>query len=403
MACHPQIFGLNNRAALVADLLYWFATTRRDLPWRQANDPYGIWVSEIMLQQTTVQTVVPYWQRFMARFPTVGHLARAEPDDVLALWSGLGYYTRAHNLHAAAQLICETGGGRLPGSRDQWLALPGVGPYTAGAIASIALGEAVPALDANARRVLLRWTTLDPAALARSPDSKVRRAIDSVGAELVPVASPGNWNEALMELGALVCGARRTRCEVCPVSRHCHARLGGWVAEVPPVRGAAGAVPAEVVQLVLTWRGRVLLVPPPAVPLPLGQMPGDLVRSDFSGLHRGLWGLPMSGWFVPGSAGRVPWLAWRERLELPAAIWSDSAVPREVGAFRHAITRFRLRVVVHHLELPGRRALPPDWLRDGSAAGLVPAQRGFFAVRGPRPSVSALTEKALHFHQDTVV
>jgi len=235
---------LGDRMALSADLLAWFAVNRRDLPWRGEGDLYGTWVSEIMLQQTTVQAVIPYWRRFMREFPSIVELARADEAAVLSLWSGLGYYSRARNLHRAARWICAEQDGVLPDRYEEWLSLPGVGTYAAGAIASIGCGEAVPALDANARRVLLRWATTDPEALARLAKSHRRRLVDALGAELVPKESPGTWNEALMELGALVCGARRPDCENCPVAKYCSAWLGGWVESVPPVVSTASTRPA---------------------------------------------------------------------------------------------------------------------------------------------------------------
>ena len=191
MTRSPQLFTLEDRAGLAADLLAWFEVVKRDLPWRQAADLYGIWVSEIMLQQTTVKAVIPYWHRFMSRFPTVADLAAASESEVLALWSGLGYYSRARNLHVAAQRVCTEHGGHLPRTRDEWLALPGVGPYTGGAVASIGLAEPVPALDGNARRVLLRWAVNDPAVLVDMSVAQRQRLVDDLGAELVPNQNPG--------------------------------------------------------------------------------------------------------------------------------------------------------------------------------------------------------------------
>ncbi len=405
MAVAPQILALSNPAHLAADLLAWFDRVKRDLPWRTSDDLYGIWVSEIMLQQTTVQAVIPFWERFMARFPTVAALAAAAEPEVLELWSGLGYYTRARNLHAAAQTICNERGGRLPGTRDDWLTLPGVGPYAAGAIASIGLSEAVAALDANARRVLQRWAVTDPTALAKLTAGQRQRLIDTLGADLVPTDNPGTWNEALMELGALVCGARRAQCQDCPVRSHCNAWAGDWVAAVPPPRKAAASEPVWVGQLLVTWRDRVLLVPP-GTPAFAGDW-GDraVARADFRGLHQGLWGLPMTPWLAGQADPELPATSWRDWLALPAAVCRPKQQIEVVGHFRHAITKFRLRVAVLHLRLDSRQEMPAARLGMGRKTGpMSPAKPGlFFATKTIHPPVSKLTEKSLHFQLDTAV
>ncbi len=189
---------LNNTVARL--LLPWFAASRRDLPWRrEPRDPYRVWVSEVMLQQTRVEVVLPYYRRFLRRFPTLRALSRAPLDDVLALWSGLGYYARARNLHRAAQAC----GGRLPPSAAERRALPGFGPYTAAAVASLAFGEDVPLVDGNVARVLARLVAF--AGDARAQAWKI-------APELLPRGRAGAFNEALMELGATVCTPRAPRC-----------------------------------------------------------------------------------------------------------------------------------------------------------------------------------------------
>jgi A/G-specific adenine glycosylase len=186
-------------------LLAWYRRNRRDLPWRRTTDPYAIWVSEIMLQQTRVAAAIPYYERFLARFPDVHALARARTDDVLALWSGLGYYRRARHLHAAARIVAEKG---FPRTEAQWRELPGIGPYAAAAISSIAFGERAAAVDGNVVRVLSRFhaTTGSVRDLARAWLSRT---------------SPGDHNQAIMELGATVCTPRAPSCPRCPLSSSC--------------------------------------------------------------------------------------------------------------------------------------------------------------------------------------
>lgn len=205
-------------------LLDFFDRAARALPWRSTRDPYRILVSEIMAQQTRVETVVPYYERWLARFPTIDALAAAPQDDVLKMWEGLGYYSRARNLHRAAGVVCEAHGGLLPRSAVELKTLPGVGPYTAGAVASIAFDEAVPAVDGNVRRVFARlFDEPTPAAAA----------VGRWAAGVVDPDRPGDFNQSLMELGATVCTPRGARCDLCPVGEWCGARAAGTVDERP--------------------------------------------------------------------------------------------------------------------------------------------------------------------------
>ena len=199
-------------------LLAHYDAHRRDLPWRENQDPYRVWVSEIMLQQTRVETAVPYYERWMERFPTVEALAQVDEEAVLKAWEGLGYYSRARNLRRSALIVRERLGGVLPQDSNSLRTLPGIGEYSAGAIASIAYGEAVPAVDGNVRRVLSRLFDLaDP-----NHASLRERA-----GELVDPDRPGDWNQALMELGATICTARSPRCAECPLAGQCQAKAGG--------------------------------------------------------------------------------------------------------------------------------------------------------------------------------
>jgi A/G-specific adenine glycosylase len=199
------------------DLLAWFDQHRRDLPWRRTREPYQIWLSEVMLQQTRVETVLPFYGRFLERFPTVEELARAEPEEVLAQWSGLGYYRRARQLHAAAREIVAAG--EFPATEEGLRRLPGVGAYTAAAVASIAFGAAVPVMDGNVERVLARVL-----ALAAPPRAGgARRRLLAAAAELLDARRPGDSNQALMELGATLCTPRRPKCLLCPLLAGCRA------------------------------------------------------------------------------------------------------------------------------------------------------------------------------------
>lgn len=248
-------------------LLNWYDAHARDLPWRRDTDPYRVWVSEVMLQQTRVETVIPYYERWLARFPDAAALAEASEDQVLQAWAGLGYYRRARALHSGARILRERHGGVLPDDPDALRELPGVGSYTAGAIASIAFGRAEPAVDGNARRVLARL--LDRAAPSAG-------ALRELAARLVDAARPGEFNQALMELGATVCTPRAPRCGVCPVAAHCAARAAG-TQEERPARKPRPAVPAFrfAAARVQDPDGRLLLV-----------------RRPEGGLLAGMWEFP---------------------------------------------------------------------------------------------------------------
>jgi A/G-specific adenine glycosylase len=210
-------------AALRGRLLGWYARCRRDLPWRQSSDPYGIWVSEIMLQQTRVAVVVDRYRAFMKRFPTLVALALAAEQDVLALWSGLGYYRRARMLHKAAQFVATHLGGNLPARAGDLRLLPGIGAYTAAAIASIAHGECVAVVDGNVERVLCRVAGWE-AGSRKGGGAALRRRIEDLAGKLLDRGRPGDFNQAIMELGATVCTPRNPQCLVCPLASDCKTR-----------------------------------------------------------------------------------------------------------------------------------------------------------------------------------
>jgi A/G-specific adenine glycosylase len=238
---------------LRAPILRWYRRKKRDLPWRRTADPYAIWVSEAMLQQTTVAAVIPYWERFVERFPDAASLAASREEDVLALWSGLGYYRRARALRQGALAVMERHGGRLPDDPEALMALPGIGRYTAGAIASVAFGREAPVVDGNVKRVFSRLFAM------RGDGASATRAYWSIAGSLVKGAAPGDWNQALMELGATVCTPRAPRCASCPVADRCRARRSGRIAAFP---ARAPSKPTRLVPVAMIWierRGRILL------------------------------------------------------------------------------------------------------------------------------------------------
>lgn len=225
---------IDSKTYFSTELLEWYDRSKRDLPWRRQRDPYLIWVSEIMLQQTRVDTVIPYFQRFIERFPTLKDLAEAPEEDVLKCWEGLGYYSRARNLQAAARQVMERHDGVVPANKADVAALKGVGPYTTGAILSIAFNQPEPAVDGNVMRVLSRYF------LIRDDIMKTgtRTLMEELAAGLIPRGRASDFNQALMELGALVCTPKSPQCLVCPVMAHCAARIEG-VEETLPVKSKA--------------------------------------------------------------------------------------------------------------------------------------------------------------------
>ena len=260
-------------AKLVPALLAWFAANARDLPWRRTRDPYAIWVSEIMLQQTQVKTVIPYWERWLRELPTVKAVATASPDKIHKLWEGLGYYTRARNLQKAAQQIVEKHGGKFPEHLDDILALPGIGRYTAGAICSIAFNQPTPILDGNVIRVLTRVF-----GIAENPKDRATNvglwqlAEDLVGRAVPSPPRRGRatapcrsfLNQSLMELGALICAPRSPHCGICPVRKLCVAFREKRVEELPNLGKREAGKARRFVAFVVEQDGRFLVRQRPA-------------------------------------------------------------------------------------------------------------------------------------------
>ena len=317
-------------------LLSHYDLLRRDLPWRNETDPYRIWVSEVMLQQTRVETVIPYYRRWLERFPDLEALASSDEDDVLALWEGLGYYARARNLLRAARVIRERHAGTLPRELADLRALPGFGSYTTGAVASIAFGVPAAAVDGNVRRVLCRLFDL-PAPSAAELGARADLLVDP--------QRPGDFNQALMELGATLCTPRAPRCSACPLERGCLAAARGTVQD-RPVQRLRGPVPERtiVVFALVDSGGRTLLV-----------------RRPRSGLLGGLWTFPEHE-LVEGLPSEDALEATLRALTGPGGSGRGAYAQVEpLAEVRHAFTHFRARYlprIVHLEEAPGLEAPP---------------------------------------------
>ncbi len=267
-------------------LLSWYKVQKRDLPWRKTKDPYKILISEIMLQQTQVETVIPYYKAWMKKFNTIKKLAAASLDEALILWEGMGYYSRARNLHLTAKEIVKNYNGKIPNSYEDLLHLPGIGKYTAGAIASIAFNEPVPAIDANVRRVLTRLFCLSPS-LAND------KTFWELALNLMATASPSEFNQAMMEIGALICIAKNPRCPNCPVRSCCKAFSKGTQARYPAIRKPKKVEEIEVVLGIIFNNNMVYIQkrPPQGLFAGLWEFPGGKVKpgeSPEKALHREL-------------------------------------------------------------------------------------------------------------------
>ncbi|MBI4251185.1 MAG: A/G-specific adenine glycosylase [Candidatus Tectomicrobia bacterium] len=326
-------------------LLGWYGQERRSLPWRGEREPYRIWVSEAMLQQTRAGTAAPRYARFLARFPTLRALAGAPLEAVLAEWQGLGYYGRARSLHRAAREVAERLGGELPAGLAALRALPGFGPYMAGAVGSIAFGLRVPAVDGNVLRVLARLLDLAPP-VDKPPG---RAAVEKEAEALLPRVRPGDFNQALMDLGARLCLPRNPRCGDCPLEALCAARKAGTAAQRPVRSPKRPPREATVFQLWAEQRGRL-----------------RLVRREEDGLFGGLWELP--GWM----AGGGPEPSEREWARACAKhLGPGWKAGGEIARAARVLTHRRILFVL-------RRALPPEGkrisLKDADGAMWVDAE-----------------------------
>jgi A/G-specific adenine glycosylase len=313
-------------AAIRRKLLRWFHEVKgqREMPWRLTRDPYAVWLSEIMLQQTRVETAIPYYERFLGALPTVAHLAEAPESQVLSLWSGLGYYRRARMLHAAAKQVVADWGGRFPAEADQLRGLPGVGAYTAGAVASIAFGRPAALVDGNVTRVLARLFAVEQDVGRAAGKAVIWELAEALVRQ--QGGDPGDWNQALMELGATVCTPGRPRCERCPVSAHCKGRDRGIAAGLPnlPPKSRPTAV-ARVAVVLASSRGVLLARRRP--------------QTLFGGL-----------WEPPSADGSIDALA--------ARLGIDGGRLRRAGEIVHVLSHRRLVVDVLRGPLGSRRRWP---------------------------------------------
>lgn len=342
-----------------AALLRWFARHKRALPWRrEPRDPYHVWLSEVMLQQTQVATVVPYFERWLLRFPTVRALAQAPLDDVLKAWEGLGYYSRARNFYKAAQRVHTELGGAIPDTVETLLRLPGVGRYTAGAIASLAFQRRAAVLDGNVKRVLSRLF-----ALSGSPD------LWPLAETLLPAHGAGNWNEALMELGAMICTPRAPKCAVCPLRSQCGALAQGDPERFPErVRKPATPHHAVLTAVISRADGRVLM----------GQRPPE-------GLLGGLWEFVSSDF----RATAPPWdAASMVRARTGLSIASQVT---ELGSVRHAFTHFK---ITRQVVAVRARSGVPNPVGYAALRWLAKADLGSLALTRSDQKILALLDKS---------
>lgn len=324
-------------------MLRWYDAERRDLPWRHHPDnAYYQWLAECMLQQTQVATVIPYFQRFIERFPTVVDLARADLDEILRLWAGLGYYSRARNLHAAAVMVCTHFDSVFPNTVAELQTLPGVGRYTAGAIASIAFDQPAPILDGNVKRVLARWFTVDA-------DMDDRATIDELWAlseRVLPRQRCGDFNQALMELGATVCTPRDPQCTTCPVAAQCGAYRNARVDAIPRPRRRRPPSKLTMVVAALEHNGALLLR-----------------RRPQDGLWGGLWELPTA----PHASGPLAATLGAVLEELGAAVDTLDIPRRPLADVGHQLTHRTVRFRIfpcrsRDIRRPVRKAAGRQWV-----------------------------------------
>lgn len=326
--------------SFVAPLLSWYQNNARDLPWRSNLSPYRTWVSEIMLQQTQVDTVIPYYERWMARFPDVFSLASADEQEVLSVWEGLGYYSRARNLHKSARIVVKDLDGHLPQTVAALRKLPGIGPYTAGAIAAIAFNSDEVAVDGNIRRVISRL--FDIREPARSPEGE--KKIWQLAEANLPEGSAGTFLQAMMDLGAICCTPKSPSCHVCPVADDCGARLLG-VQEERPVRLPRRKIPhSTVTAAVIRRRGQVLIA-----------------RRQEDGLLGGLWEFP--GGTLEEEDFDLQTCLRREIME---ELGVKIGVGNAFGTYNHAYTHFKITLHAFLCDLfPGEQ--PQSIENDGIA------------------------------------
>jgi A/G-specific adenine glycosylase len=381
-----EIFLWKNRrlTAFQRALLGWYASCARDLPWRKTRDPYRIWVSEIMLQQTRVAAVLPFYLRFIERFPTPAALAETPLEEVLPFWSGLGYYRRIRHLHQAAVFLVKENSGRVPDSRDQLLALPGIGLYTAGAILSLAYGQAEPVLDGNVQRVYCRLLAID-----RNPNhSPIQKQLWNLARHMLPDKQSGDFNQSLMELGATLCSPQDPDCRRCPVQRYCLAAKQGRQKQIPRRSSSPDRIRQELAVLLLQNKNRILLI-----------------RQEEKALVPGLWELPHYPYSEtpppvqgrkaktvlshPGKGAKAPEPTAEPAFlaDLQKEYGCRVSSQRKIGMVKHSIMQRDLRLHVFHAVTEG--PIGGDGNSRASQAWILPQE-----IRGY--GVSSASLKALH-------
>ncbi len=327
-----------NKKRFVRDLQSWYSTNRRMLCWRDSKDPYKIWISEIMLQQTQVETVKPYYILWVEKFPTVTSVAKAHPDDLLKLWEGLGYYQRCRNIHATAKIIRNEYSGEIPNSRKKLMALPGIGEYTAGAILSIAYGQTCPAIDSNIKRIMSRLLGI------KILGTQEKRNIYAFLKEQMKQIHPGTLNESLMDLGSVICRSDQPRCEVCPLKAYCTAYLSGEPVRYPTRKKKRKIPHFDISAGLITRRGLIYIQK----------------RPD-NGLLGGLWEFP-GGKIEPGE---------QPEPALKRELWEECGFSVDIGKYygtiRHAYSHFSITLSLYRCriltEYPDRAYPQYAWIK----------------------------------------
>lgn len=328
---YDRVMKIPHTAGIRNALLAWWDTGRRDLPWRRTKDPYAIWLSEIMLQQTRIDTVIPYYHRFLKKLPTVQKLARANIDTILKLWEGLGYYTRARNLHKAAKVIVKEYGGQFPREVKELMKLPGIGRYTAGAIASIAFGVPAPLVDGNVIRVLCRIYCIkeDPT------KTKIKNKIWRLAEDLVCTKRPGDLNQSMMELGARICKPTSPDCPACPVKQNCLARKQNLQDDLPRLPKAK-KLPEYTIAVGIVFKDNKVLI--------------DKRKPE--GLLGGLWEFP------GGKKKKSETLKQAVTREVREEVGIEVNVGHRLMIVRHAYSHFKIVLHAYLCEYKSGTAVP---------------------------------------------
>lgn len=319
---------------IARDLVRWFERDHRSMPWRDDPTPYKVWISEIMLQQTQVATAIPYFERFLARFPDIRALANSDLDDVLRVWEGLGYYARARNLHKAARYLVDHCHGTIPNSSSELIRLPGIGLYTAAAIASIAFGEHVPVVDGNVLRVFCRFWGIRKPAKHPSVADIIRKRLEI----LIANVSPSSFNQAIMELGAVTCTVRNPLCTACLLRHKCYAFRHDQTDVLPVIQRSRKTPHRQMAAGVIWKRGRLLLA-----------------RRPETGMLGGLWEFPGGGWNEDEGPADALERSLRKSTGLRVYVGASYA------AIRHAYSHFRITVTPFRCEWRSGRPVSREW------------------------------------------